>query len=206
LGGHRRCSTGRAPSLGLSHGVPHLSRWCRGAMRQPQVQQSNSTPEAPASPPPVRRLRPGLSSKGHRQTARGVGSGQAGRAGQARQGFPPTRHRGLNSRGPAPKQRAEAARVDRVVRSLPSHANRRRKNSEGWQRMGTERCFEIQISLLRPVLHSAPGTSAGLDTSCQIFLHFCFALLSRPSAPTVCHIYPHSLCTKYGASLLSMTV
>jgi len=64
------------------------------------------------------------------------------------------------------------------------------KNSEGWQRMGEGDVLEIQISLIRPVLLSAPGTSAGLDISRQIFLRFCFALPTRPSSPSVCHIYP----------------
>lgn len=97
--------------LGLSHDVPPL----------PLVAVALCANHRPTKPTAVRRLKPGLCSKGL-QGAEGWALGRAGQTGQGRDGklshAPSWIH--------APGQRAETTRTtkdDQVEGSLPSHAN-----------------------------------------------------------------------------------
>jgi hypothetical protein len=110
LGETRRLLTGRALSLEACLTLPLVPWRC-----------------APTTgPAAVRRLKPGLSSKGQWQRA----EGRAGRHGKV-------------SHAPLwpPKAASRGSKLDRVADSLPSHASRNLKNSEGWTSMG-EMCAQ----------------------------------------------------------------
>jgi hypothetical protein len=139
-GARRRCSTGRA--------------FPRPVSRRPTPLPLVPWRSAPTTGPLVRRLRPGLSFKGQRQTARGVGragraqgSSQEAKPGKGRPGtaWSPTRHRGFKRRPQqAPKQRPGGSRDDRVVASLPSHANRPRKTARDGSAWVKEMCLRFR--------------------------------------------------------------
>lgn len=147
-------------------------------------------------PAAVRRLKPGLCSKG------AEAEGQAGEE-PARV---PTRHRGFM---PPPKAARRGSKSPGCALPAKPHQLSRKTATDGMGRAWGRRWLEIQISLIRPVLLSAPGTLLALDSSRQLFLHFtllCSAVPPRPPC-VIYHIYPHSLCTKYGEHFLSsMTV
>ena len=141
----------------------------------------------------VRRLRPGQGSLAtlSRGRARSGGQGRQGRQGSERQGFP----RAI--RTPPLKAATRGSCVVQVV-ALPAKPRPTDlESSEGWDHgregsMGTEETCSSKFSS-----RQCFSPRLALDSLSQLFLHFCFALLSRLSS-TACHIYPHSPCTKYG--------
>jgi hypothetical protein len=135
--------------------------------------------------------RPGLSRNSFKGQSPKRRPGQAGQAGQRTARFS-TRHQ-----DPLLKAATRGSCVVQVV-ALPAKPRPTDlESSEGWDHgregsMGTEETCSSKFSS-----RQCFSPRLALDSLSQLFLHFCFALLSRLSS-TACHIYPHSPCTKYG--------
>jgi hypothetical protein len=134
--------------LGLSHDVPPL----------PLVAVALCANHRPTKPTAVRRLKPGLCSKGL-QGAEGWALGRAGQTGQGRDGklshAPSWIHDPRGAQGSEQKQRRPGCAIP--CQATPTDLEKQRAR-EGWQAWVSteEMCSETEISLIRRPVNIPP--------------------------------------------------